>query len=105
MYNNIPGGDTNADKIASNIVELAKEIESHGIRCTISGLITRADEYDYKVKIISDNLQACIGKLNSNIDFLDHENIHVHHLNSSGLHLSGRGDEALARNCIAHIRN
>ena len=39
----IPDKNTTAETIAEKIMEIGKRIEGHGVRCTISELITKSD--------------------------------------------------------------
>ena len=41
--NNLSDECMTADRIANNIFQLANKIEEHGIKCTISKLVTRRD--------------------------------------------------------------
>ena len=101
--NNLSDESMTADRIADNIFQLANKIEEHGIKCTISELITRRDENNEKVKLVNKKLEE--RKSETNIGLVKHDNIVSNHLNYGGLHLNRRGDGALALNMINCIRN
>ena len=44
-----------ADTIAERIMEIGKGIEDHGIRCTVSEVVTRSDANTYNNKVKSVN--------------------------------------------------
>ena len=103
--NDIPGTNMTAETIAEKIMEIGKKIEDHGIRRTISELVTRSDlsTYNNKVKSVNMKLKEITAK--TKIGFVEQSNIGYEHLNSGGLHLNKRGDGALALNFIRYIRD
>ena len=94
----------NPEDIAERIRLSAEQIYQKGITCTVSLLLTRWDneDLDMKVKQVNDIL---LRTLPSAINVIENNNKSHHHLNNSSLHLSRRGDAALARNFIEYIRN
>ena len=86
-------------------MEIDKRIEDHGIRCTISELVTRSDvsTYNNKVKSVSKKLKEITAK--TKIGFVEQSNNGYEHLNFEGLHLNKRGGGALALNFIHYIRD
>ena len=101
--NNLSDESMTANRIADKIFQLANKIEEHGIKCTISELITQCDENNEKVKLVNKKLEE--RKSKTNIGLVKHDNIVSNHLNYGGLHLNRRGDGALALNMINCIRN
>ena len=95
---------TSAGQVADNILKLAAEIKKHGIKCSISSLITRKGELNDKVKQVNAKLAKAI-KTDTCIKLICNNNITSNHLNNGGLHLNKRGDGALALNLINHIRD
>ena len=55
--NDIPDKNMTAETIAEKIMEIGKKIEDHGIRCTISELVTRSDVSTYNNKVKSVNMK------------------------------------------------
>ena len=55
--NDIPDKNMTAEIIAEKIMEIGKKIEDHGIRCTISELVTRSDVSTYNNKVKSVNMK------------------------------------------------
>ena len=94
---------TSAGQVTDNILKLAAEIKKHGIKCSISSLITRKGELN-KVKQVNAKLAKEI-KTDTCIKLICNNNITSNHLNNEGLHLNKRGDRALALNLINHIRD
>ena len=94
-----------AETTAEKIMEKGKKIEDHGIRCTISELVTRSDVsiYNNKVKSVNMKLKEITAK--TKIGFVEQSTIGYEHLNFGGLHLNKRGDGALALNFIRYIRD
>ena len=95
---------TSAGQVTDNILKLAAEVKKHGIKCSISSLITRKGELNDKVKQVNAKLAKAI-KTDTSIKLICNNNITLNHLNNGGLHLNKRGDGALALNLINHIRD
>ena len=89
--------------ISTEIITLAKSIETHGIDVIISGLIARGDSHEDKRRKTNLILQDMCNE--EHISFIDHENIKADkHLNRSQLHLNSYGDEMLERNLVSASR-
>ena len=89
--------------ISTEIITLAKSIETHGIDVIISGLIARGDSHEDKRRKTNLILQDMCNE--EHISFIDHENIKADkHLNRSQLHLNSYGDEILERNLVSASR-
>ena len=86
-------------------IEIGKRTEDHGIRCTISELVTRSDVHTYnnKVKSVNKKLKDITAK--TIIGFVEQINIDFEQLNFEALHLNKRGDGAFALNFICYIRD
>ena len=95
---------TSAGQVTDNILKLAAEVKKHGIKCSISSLITRKGELNDKVKQVNAKLAKAI-KTDTSIKLICNNNITLNHLNNGGLHLNKMGDGALALNLINHIRD
>ena len=80
--NNLSDESMTADRIADDIFQLANKIEERGIKCTISELITRRDEYNEKAKLVNKKLEE--RKSKTNIGLVKHDNIVSNHLNYGG---------------------
>ena len=79
------------EEIAKNTVALSKSAEQEGIKCAVSNIIKRDDHHLWnKAQRVNRLLKE------SAISITDNSNITLNHLNRSGLHLSKRGDGALA---------
>ena len=85
---------TSAGQVTDNILKLAAEVKKHGIKCSISSLITRKGELNDKVKQVNAKLAKAI-KTDTSIKLICNNNITLNHLNNGGLHLNKRGDGAL----------
>ena len=103
--NDIPDKNMTAETITEKIMEIGKNIEDHGIRCTISELVTRSNVSTYNNKVKSVNMKLKEITAKTKIGFVEQSNIGYEHLNFEGLHLNKRGDGALALNFIRYIRN
>ena len=66
-------------------------------------VLKRSDQLRHKVIKVNKLLKTVLVELDA--QFIEHNNINEYHLNKSGLHLSARGDAALARNLIQFIKN
>ena len=80
--------------VSTEIITLAKSIETHGIDAIISGLIARGDSHEDKRRETNLILQDMCNE--EHISFIDHENIKAD-LNRSQLHLNSYGDEMLKK--------
>ena len=69
----------------------------------MSAVLKRSDELRHKAIKVNKLLKTVLVELD--VQFIEHNNINKYHLNKSGLHLSARGDAALARNLIQFINN
>ena len=82
-------------EISTEIISLAKSIETQGIQPIVSGLIARGDNYEEKRAKTNLILQDMCKE--ENLLFVEHENIKANeHLNRSRLHLNKYGDSVLA---------
>ena len=89
--------------ISTEIITLAKSIETHGVDVIISGLIARGDSHEDKRRKTNLILQDMCNE--EHISFTDHDNIKADkHLNRSQLHLNSYGDEMLERNLVSASR-
>ena len=64
------------------------------VECSVSAVPKRSDELKHKVIKVNKLLKPALVELD--VQFIEHDNINKYHLNKSGLHLSARGDAALA---------
>ena len=103
--NDMPDKNMTAETIAEKIMEIGKKIKDHGIRCTISELVTRSDVSTYNNKVKSVNMKLKEITAKTKIGFVEQSNIGYEHLNFGGLHLNKRGDGALALNFMCYIRD
>ena len=96
--------DSSPTEVVNKIKKLTDKITGSGINCFISSLIIRNDSEHLNQKVQSVN--TLLSKLVSDkVHLITHDNITNSHLNRGGLHLSTRGDGALAHNFIQVIRN
>ena len=73
--NDIPDKNITVDTTAERIMEIGKRTEDHGIRCTISELVTRSDvsTYNNKVKSVNKKLKEIRAKTKTG--FVEQSNI------------------------------
>ena len=90
------------ENIPMNIRDFANTITSNGIDCTVSALTLKDDSLAPKASQVNSQLRSLLGK---DIDFIEHNNVEKGHLNSSRLHLNGRGTGRPAFNFIQYIKN
>ena len=96
--------DSSPTEVVNKIKKLTDKITGSGINCFISSLIIRNDSDHLNQKVQSVN--TLLSKLVSDkVHLITHDNITNSHLNRGGLHLSTRGDGALAHKFIQVIRN
>lgn len=94
-----------AQSCAQGIIDLAKSLENHSIKSTVSALITRSDnkQLEDKRKKVNNNLERLCRE--SNINYIKHDNIKDNNLNGGGLHLNTLGKKLLAINFINYIKS
>ena len=91
-------------EISTEIISLAKSIETQGIQPIVSGLIARGDNYEEKRARTNLILQDMCKE--ENLLFVEHENIKANeHLNRSRLHLNKFGDSMLAVSLLEASRS
>ncbi len=91
-------GQTSAESIATEVIELAKVLQNGRNAVFVSGLVVRGDRWNTKVCDIN-----CILKRRcqeENLKFIDNSNINSTHLNRSLLHLNPEGTRVLANNFL-----
>ena len=96
----------NAKDVSDKITNLAAVVSQKGIKCSVSEIISRADELWGKVKDVNRILSE---SLPEHIKLISNDNIKVGglHLNArgTGLHLNARGTGALAYNLIQFMKS
>ena len=96
--------DSSPTEVVDKIKKLTDKMTGNGINCFTSFLIIRNDSDQLNQKVQSVN--TLLSKLvYDKVDLITHDNITNSHLNRGELHLSTRGDGALAHNFIQVIRN
>ena len=96
-------GNKSAEEIATNIINLAKEMKSEKNEVMVSGIIPRNDNLNEKGIDVNNILITFCTDFNFN--FIDNSNINkVTHLNKSRLHLNIKGQYVLGRNLLNSIR-
>ncbi len=91
-------GQTPAENIATEVIELAKSLQNRSNAVFVSGLVVRGDRWNTKVCDIN-----CILKRRcqeENLKFIDNSNINSNHLNRSLIHLNPEGTRVLANNFL-----
>ena len=96
-------GNKTAEIIATDIMNLAKEMKSEENEVMVSGIIPRNDNLNEKGIDVNKFLVTFCKTFN--FIFIDNSNINkVTHLNKSGLHLNMKGQYLLGRNLLNSIR-
>ena len=90
------------EKIANEIIDLAKSVKTDENEVLISAIIHRNDYLNEKGKKVNDQLKLKIR--GQNISLLEHNNISNLHLNSSNLHLNKDGVDLLKQNFANYIK-
>ena len=94
--------EESAEKIASNIINVAPSAKNTKNAVCISGLTVRNDKYDRKVKEVNVILKKNCN--NKNLSFIDNGNINPRILNKSGLHLNEYGITQLVNNFCSTMK-
>ena len=99
--NDLKTGQT-SEEIATNILNLVKEIKTNSNEVMVSSITARKDKLNVKGKQVNIHLkslcsQNCIG-------YIDNNGITDKHLNGSGIHLNYNGTALLASNFIDSIK-
>ena len=87
--------ENNAERVGKSIVDLAKSLLSENRKVTISGIIPRNDQWNFKAEEVNNHMKemcAC-----AKIDYIDNfQNFNPRkHLNNSRLHLNDKGSYKL----------
>eukprot|EP00794_Sanderia_malayensis_P006564 gene6564-7305_t len=90
-------------EIAERIIGIAKEIESHGQKATVSGLIRRTDSPEMETKRRAVNVLLGEMLRESRTRFITHENVNPVHLNRWGLHLNQYGSKVITENFTRYL--
>ena len=98
--NDLKGKDT-ASEISKRIVDLAMNCAEHSTKVVVSGLVKRGDELNGKAEAVNTILKGSCSK--RNIAFIEHNNIGMHDLNNSKLHLNKIGASKLNSNILNFI--
>ena len=91
------------ETIANKLVDLAKGAKTKVRNVAVSSIITRSDSVDLERKRIETNRLVLRKLEDTEIKFLDHENIEEDHLDKWGLHLNYSGNNILTGNLIDFI--
>ena len=89
-------------QIANEIIHVASSLKTSENDVAISGIVKRNDGFNEKGKIVNSILRMKARELG--LGYVDHENIHNHHLNNGGLHLNEEGDDVLTNNFANFIK-
>ena len=96
-------GKNSAEDIATDIIQLAKEMKTEKNEVMVSGIIPRNDKYNDKGMDVNKFLMSFC--LTCKFHFIDNSNINKEtHLNMSGLHLNAKGQYALGTNLLNSIK-
>ena len=88
-------------EIAENILGLTQMITDKGIGCSVSEIIRRDDS----LSLVGQEVNCILtNMLPAQIKLVCNDSIGTHHINGSGLHLSGRDTGALAHNFIQFLK-
>ena len=91
------------ETIANKLVDLAKGAKTKVRNVAVSSIITRSDSVDLERKRIETNRLVLRKLEDTEIKFLDHENIEEDHLDKWGLQLNYSGNNILTGNLIDFI--
>ena len=92
------------NEVIQRITNLTRNIVSNGMTCSVSMLTKRTDGLNPLVNQVNNLLEKAF-ESEARINIINNEAINEYHLNGSGLHLNRKGDAALTRNFINHIKN
>ena len=91
--------EISSERIADNIVTLARSLKTEATDIIVSGITPRNDNLDMKGREV--NKLLCRKLSGQNLGYIDNTNIDVNqHLNKSGLHLNYLGVKTLADNYL-----
>ena len=93
--------EESAEKVASNIINVAVSAKNKKNAIYVSGLTVTNDKYDRKGKVNNIQKKKCNDKNNS---FIDNGNINPLTLNKSELHLNEYGTTQLVNNFCYHMK-
>ena len=96
-------GKNSTEDIATDIIQLAKEMKTEKNEVMVSGIIPRNDKYNDKGMDVNKLLMSFC--LTCKFHFIDNSNINKEtHLNMSGLHLNAKGQYVLGTNLLNSIK-
>ena len=94
----------NSNKIANKIAELAISVKTCENNVVVSGIVSRKNRFNNKVKVVNENLKDKCEE--HNLQLVQRHNINLFRpTNAKGLHLNNYGDKHLTRNLTSFIEN